>query len=376
MQRQCFMRPDRSVLRAVGSSVDRLWPTSIRGVSSATAGTSAHRTVRRRLRDDRARGDRAGRVLDPRDVQADRNASPLHPVTRLRPPQAPRAHRSPGCPERPILPTSQGYRGEAIRIAGTDMRCRQSGTMSIHRLNRSRARRIRRGQAHDGHVPRTPSRQGPAGMRSRTRPAREPCLQASTVFPRRPASYASVGPPRPRLAPLRVPQHGRSSHQYWHPRPEYRCRAPRCSHASPFRQHRIGPPRHHPTGADRALPPSVRWRSAHRQQPLRSRRRWARHPAPAPPGRRVSCHARRLGQRSWPPAARGQTIFERTPYRFYKLILLRRGLESVKVVMHFLFDTRVRIDRQHPFVARTSQASDSTQQLVPYRAKLAEYPKR
>ena len=64
------------------------------------------------------------------------------------------------------------------------------------------------------------------------------------------------------------------------------------------------------------------------------------------------------------------------PYRFYKLILLRRGLESVKVVMHFLFDTRVRIDRQHPFVARTSQASDSTQQLVPYRAKLAEYPKR
>ena len=67
---------------------------------------------------------------------------------------------------------------------------------------------------------------------------------------------------------------------------------------------------------------------------------------------------------------------EPRPYRFYKLILLRRGLESVKVVMHFLFDTRVRIDRQHPFVARTSQASDSTQQLVPYRAKLAEYPKR
>ena len=49
------------------------------------------------------------------------------------------------------------------------------------------------------------------------------------------------------------------------------------------------------------------------------------------------------------------------PYRFYKLILLRSGLESVKIVIHFPFDARIRIDRQHPFVARPSQPSDSTQ---------------
>ena len=49
------------------------------------------------------------------------------------------------------------------------------------------------------------------------------------------------------------------------------------------------------------------------------------------------------------------------PCRFYKLILLRLGLESIKVVIQFPLDTRVRIDRQHPFVARTSQSSDSTQ---------------
>ena len=52
---------------------------------------------------------------------------------------------------------------------------------------------------------------------------------------------------------------------------------------------------------------------------------------------------------------------ERDPCRFYKLILLRLGLESIKVVIQFPLDTRVRIDRQHPFVARTSQSSDSTQ---------------
>ena len=47
------------------------------------------------------------------------------------------------------------------------------------------------------------------------------------------------------------------------------------------------------------------------------------------------------------------------PHRFNILILLRSGLESIKVVIHFPFDTRVGIDRQHPFVARTSQSSDS-----------------
>ena len=53
--------------------------------------------------------------------------------------------------------------------------------------------------------------------------------------------------------------------------------------------------------------------------------------------------------------------FGSVPYRFNRMILLRHGLESIKVVIHFPFDTRIRIDRQHPFVARTSQSSDSAQ---------------
>ena len=64
------------------------------------------------------------------------------------------------------------------------------------------------------------------------------------------------------------------------------------------------------------------------------------------------------------------------PYRFYKLIPLRYGLESVKVVIHFLLDTRVRIDRQHPLVARTSQSPHSAQQFLPNCVKLAQDPKR
>ena len=53
--------------------------------------------------------------------------------------------------------------------------------------------------------------------------------------------------------------------------------------------------------------------------------------------------------------------YQHCPHRFNILILLRCGLESIKVVIHFPFDTRVRIDRQHPFVAGTSQSSHSTQ---------------
>ena len=69
-------------------------------------------------------------------------------------------------------------------------------------------------------------------------------------------------------------------------------------------------------------------------------------------------------------------IERREPYRFYKLIPLRYGLESVKVVIHFLLDTRVRIDRQHPLVARTSQSPHSAQQFLPNCVKLAQDPKR
>ena len=56
-----------------------------------------------------------------------------------------------------------------------------------------------------------------------------------------------------------------------------------------------------------------------------------------------------------------EALEDALPHRFNILILLRSGLESIKVVIHFPFDTRVGIDRQHPFVARTSQSSDSTQ---------------
>ena len=49
------------------------------------------------------------------------------------------------------------------------------------------------------------------------------------------------------------------------------------------------------------------------------------------------------------------------PYRFNILIVLRSGSESIKVVIHFSFDTRICIDRQHPLVAGASQSSDSVQ---------------